>query len=205
MKLYTTGMAPNPERVHMFVREKGIKNIETVEMALMKGEHKTKEYQAISPFRQLPALVLDDGRVITESKAICVYLESLYPEPNLFGETGEEAAFIEMWDRRIEFMMLMPLAMWIRHGHPAFVAIEKQIPDMAVRGEKGFRRFAQYIDAELANRDYIVGERFTVADITAFASMGFARVAKWKPDAETLPHLHAWRARMMARPCGQKS
>lgn len=204
MKLYTAAFAPNPERVIMFLREKGVNDIETVQINIMEGEHKTSEYRAISPFAQIPALELDDGRVLTESRAICRYFEGLYPEPNLFGKTPEETAFIEMWDRRVEFMFLLPLAWWIRHGHPAFTAIEKQIAELAPRGEKGFRRFAKWLDSELAGRDFIAGDRFTIADITAFASIGFARVAKWKPDADELPNLNAWRGRMLDRPCGQK-
>ncbi len=204
MKLYTSAFAPNPERVHMFMKEKGITDIELVDINIMEREHKTREYRTISPLAQIPALELDDGRVLTESRAICRYLEGVHPEPNLFGKTDEEAAFIEMWDRRVEFMFLLPLAWWIRHGHPAFTAIEKQIAELAPRGEKGFRYFAKWLDSELAGRDFIAGDRFTIADITAFASLGFARVAKWKPDADELPNLVAWRGRMLARPCGQK-
>ncbi len=205
MKLYTSDMAPNPERVHMFMREKGITDIEKVAINIMEGEHKTREYRAKSPFAQIPALELDDGRILTESRAICRYLEGLHPDPNLFGETPEETAFIEMWDRRVEFMFLLPLAWWIRHGHPAFTAIEKQIEELAPRGEKTFRYFAKVLDKELESRDFIAGDRFTIADITAFASMGFARVARWKPNADDLPHLTAWRGRMLDRPSGQKA
>ena len=204
MKLYTAAYAPNPERVRMFLCEKGIDDIDMVPVNIMEREHKSAAFRAISPFSQLPALELDDGRVLTESRAICRYLESLHPEPNLFGETGEEAAFIEMWDRRMEFMLLLPLAWWIRHGHPAFTVIEQQIADLAPRGEKTFLRVAKWLDGELAKRDYVAGDRFTIADITALAAIGFARVAKWQPDAEKLPHLSAWHARMKERPCGQK-
>ncbi len=204
MKLYTAAFAPNPERVLMFLREKNITDIEMISMNIMEREHKSAAYRKVSPFSQLPALELDDGRVLTESRAICLYLEGLHPEPNLFGTDFEERAFIEMWDRRVEFMFLLPLAWWLRHGNPAFATIEKQIAALAPRGEKTFRFFAKWLDNELANRDFIAGDRFTVADITAFASVGFARVAKWKPDPDNLPNLHAWRTRMMNRPCGQK-
>jgi len=204
MKLYTTPTAPNPERVMCVLREKAITGVEIVNVDLFKGEHRTKEYRQTSPFAQVPALELDDGRVLTESKAICLYLEGLHPEPNLFGKTPEETAFIEMWDRRVEFMWLMPLAMWLRHGHPGFAVLEKQIAENAPRGEKGFRRFAKVLDQELSSRDFIAGDRFTIADITAFVSIGFARVAKWKPSIEETPNLLAWRDRMLARPCGSK-
>ncbi|PHR60945.1 MAG: glutathione S-transferase [Robiginitomaculum sp.] len=205
MKLYSTQTAPNPERVLCFLREKNVTDLEIVPIDLFKGEHRTKEYRVLSPFAQVPALELDDGRVLTESRAICRYLEGVYPEPNLLGEDPIETAFIEMWDRRVEMMWLMPLANWLRHGHPAFAALEKQIEELAPRGEKSFRRFAKFLDTELQTRDFVAGDRFTIADITAFATIGFARVARWKPDAEETPNLHAWRQRMFDRPCGAKS
>jgi len=204
LKLYTTPRAPNPERVLGFLREKNITDIEIVNIDLFENEHRTQEYRAISPFAQVPALQLDNGQAITESRAICRYLEGVSPTPNLMGETSEETAVIEMWDRRVEMMLLMPLAWWLRHGHPAFVAIEKQIPEMAPRGEKGFRKFAKALDRELQSRDFIAGNRFSIADITAVATIGFAKVAKWRPTAEETPDLLAWHERMLSRPCGGK-
>ncbi len=202
VKLYVTPLAPNPERVLSFLREKNITDVELISIDLLQQEHKTKEYREVNPFGRVPALVLDDGRVLSESRAICRYFEGLVPEPNLFGKTDEETAFIEMWDRRIEFMWMLPLAWWLRHGYPAFAALEKQIPELASRGEKGFLQFTDILERELSTRDFIAGDRFSVADITAFATLGFARIAKWKPDLQTQPNLHAWRARMWARPCG---
>ncbi len=201
MKLYYAEKAPNPERVMMFLKEKGAAEaVELETLNIIEGEHKSAEYRKLSPLAQMPALVLDDGRSLTESRAICRYLEGLYPEPNLMGETAEEQAFIEMWDRRVEFAWLIPLSWWVRHGHPAFTAIENQIENLAPRGEKMFKRTAQWLDQELAGRDWIAGERFTITDLTAFATLGFARVMKWKPD-EDLENLHAWRGRMLERPC----
>lgn len=198
-------MAPNPERVLCFLREKNITDIEQVPLDLFKGEHRAQQFRDKSPYAQVPALELDDGRVLTESRAICTYLEGLYPEPNLLGKTAEETAFIEMWDRRIEFMWLMPLAWWLRHGHPAFRALEEPIPELASRGEAGFCRFAKKLDQHLSSRAFIASDRFTIADITAFATIGFARVAKWKPDPQALPNLVAWRDRMLERACGSRS
>lgn len=204
MKLYVTHMAPNPERVLAFVREKGITDLEILPVDLMQGEHRKKSFREKSPFAQVPVLELDDGRTLTESRAISRYLEGLYPDPNLFGTGPEETAFIEMWDRRVEFMWLLALAWWLRHGHPAFKALEKQIPELSERGEKGFRRFARVLDGQLADHAFIAGDRFSIADITAWATIGFARVARWKPDPEKLPNLVRWRDDMLARPCGAK-
>ncbi len=205
MKLYGTKGAPNAERVYFFLKEKNITDLEHVFIDLFQGEHRRDDFRELSPFAQVPVLELQNGQALTESRAICRYLEGLYPDPNLMGETPSETAFIEMWDRRVEMMWLMPLAWWLRHGHPAFAALEKQIPELAPRGEKGFENFAKTLNSELKTRDFIAGDRFTIADITAFATIGFARVARWKPDQEKLPHLHAWRARMFERPCGSKS
>src|SRR5690349_6462890 len=100
MKLYDTPFAPNPRRVRWVMAEKGVEDIEIAALDIMKGAHKQPDYLDKSGLAQLPALELDDGTVITESIAICRYLESRYPEPNLFGRTPEETAVIEMWLRR---------------------------------------------------------------------------------------------------------
>ena len=126
MKLYDNKMANSPRKVRMFISEKKIKDIEMVEIDLMKGEHKTAEYRAIAPNARIPALQLDDGTVIMESTAICRYLESLYPEPNLFGESPIEIASIEMWQARIYSELMIPLAMGFRHLHPAMSGLETQ-------------------------------------------------------------------------------
>ncbi len=97
MKLYHSRRAPNPRRVRWFMAEKGIKDIEVVEVDLFKGEHRTPEYLARAGLPVVPALELDDGTAITESIAICRYLESIYPEPNLLGRDPKEIAVIEMW------------------------------------------------------------------------------------------------------------
>ena len=118
MKLYNNEMANSPRKVRMFMVEKNISDIEIINIDLMSGEHKTPEYRAIAPNSRIPALELDDGTVIIESTAICRYLESLYPEPNLFGENAIEIASIEMWQARIYNELMIPLAMAFRHLHP---------------------------------------------------------------------------------------
>ena len=126
MKLYDNKMANSPRKVRMFLAEKNITTVEMVEINMMEGEHKTPEYRAIAPNSRIPALQLDDGTVIMESTAICRYLESLHPEPNLFGESPIEIASIEMWQARIFNELMIPLAMGFRHLHPAMSALETQ-------------------------------------------------------------------------------
>ncbi|RSZ60192.1 glutathione S-transferase family protein [Massilia atriviolacea] len=202
MKLYVSTFAPNPRRVTMFIAEKGITGIEQVMIDLAANEHKSEAYVAKNPLARVPALELDDGRVLCETRAICTYLEGLYPEPNLMGEGFEERAFIEMADRRVEMHLFLGIANSVRHTHPGLAVLEQpQFPDFgASQGEK-MREHARWLDGELAKRPFVAGERFTVADITAWCALEFARgLMKFRPGAEGMAHLQAWRDRMAERP-----
>ncbi|MHB1372900.1 MAG: glutathione S-transferase family protein [Thauera sp.] len=202
MKLYVSPRAPNPRRVQMFIAEKGITGIEEVVVEIGKDEHRSSNYRAKSPLAKVPVLELDDGRYLGETRAICSYLEGLYPEPNLMGETFDERAFIEMADRRMELYLFGTIANCIRHTHPGLAPLEQpQFPDFGrSQGEK-VREVARWLDGELATRAFVAGERFTVADITAFCAIEFARgLMKFKPGAEGLANLQAWRDRIAERP-----
>ena len=130
MKLYVSARAPNPRRVQMFIAEKGIEGIEPVPVDLLKNEHRSEEYRRLSPFAKVPVLQFDDGRALSETRAICTYLEGLHPEPNLMGRDAEERAFIEMADRQMEFYLFAGIANCIRHTHPGLAALEQpQFPD----------------------------------------------------------------------------
>jgi len=202
LKLYISTFAPNPRRVTMFIAEKGIAGIENVMVDLAAGEHRSASFLAINPLARVPALELDDGRVLCETRAICTWLEGMYPQPNLMGEDFEERAFIEMADRRVEFHLFAGIANSVRHSHPGLANLEQpQFPDFgASQGEK-MRDVARWLDAELANHPYVAGNRFTVADITAFCALEFARgLMKFHPGAEGMTHLQEWRDRIAARP-----
>jgi len=203
MKLYTAPYAPNPRRVIMFMAEKQIRDIEFAVIDLTKGEHRAPDFRAISPLSQVPALVLDDGRVLTESRAICAYLEALYPAPNLMGADAEARAFIEMWDRRMEQLVFTQLMMWVRHGSPALAAVERnQSPDMAEFFRNNAMQALVWLDRELANRPWIAGDQFSIADITAACGVDFAKLMKWRPG-DKLPNLQRWRAALDERPAGK--
>jgi len=118
MKLYDSGRAPNPRRTRIFLAEKGI-SVPTEQVDMMAKQHKTPAYAAINPLQRVPALVLDDGMIITESIAICRYFEALQPEPSLFGLGAKEIAQVEMWNRRCEINFLANVANVFRHLHPA--------------------------------------------------------------------------------------
>ena len=202
MKLYVAPRAPNPRRVQMFIAEKGIRGIEEVAVDLVKGEHRSSDHRARSPLAKVPVLELDDGRYLGETRAICSYLEGLYPEPNLMGDSFEERAFVEMADRRIEHYLGAYLANAIRHTHPGLATLEQpQFPDFGRSQAQKAREVARWLDEVLATQDFIAGARFTIADITAFCVLEFGRgLLKFRPGDEGLAHLQAWRDRIAARP-----
>ena len=173
MKLYNNQMANSPRKVRMFISEKSIKDIEMVEIDLMKGEHKTAEYRAIAPNARIPALELDDGTVIMESTAICRYLESLYPEPNLFGESPIEIASIEMWQARIYSELMIPLAMGFRHLHPAMSGLETQNKEYGETQKNIGIKSLKYFNGVLSESEFVAGDRYTFADIQMITTTDF--------------------------------
>jgi len=173
MKLYDNPMANSPRKVRMFLVEKNISDVEIIKIDLMKGEHKTPEYRAIAPNSRIPALQLDDGTVIVESTAICRYLESLYPEPNLFGESPMEIASIEMWQARIYNELMIPLAMGFRHLHPAMSGMETQNKDYGEIQKNIGMKSLQYFNGVLSESEFVAGDRYTFADIQMITTTDF--------------------------------
>jgi glutathione S-transferase len=198
MKLYTSRLAPNPRRVRWFMAEKSITDIEIDEFDLFTQRQKSPEYLAEVGAPVAPALVLDDGSVITESLAICRYLESLYPEPNLFGLDPRETARIEMWTRRAELLAAHPLMMAVRHGHPALAALETQIPEISTTSVAQATRSLSMFDGRLAETEWLAGDRLTMADGVLFISLEFARMVRFKIP-EHAPNLLRWQAAMRGR------
>ena len=199
MKLFDSQRAPNPRRVRWCMAEKGIDNIEIVSIDIMKGEHRAPAYRDRAGLAQVPVLEMDDGTAITESIAICRYLESLYPEPNLFGHDAKETAVIEMWTRRAEMMLATPLMLAVRHSHPALAALEQQVPEIAAAHLASAQRALKMFDRQLEQNAFIAGDRFTIADIVAFTGVDFARMVKFRPDA-SLVHVARWADAMRQRP-----
>lgn len=198
MKLYDTPRAPNPRRVRLFMLEKGIDDVEIVPVSLLEGAHKQPDYLAKAGLANVPMLEMDDGTCITESLAICRYLESLYPEPNLMGRDPKETAVIEMWTRRVEMMVATPLMMAVRHLHPALGVLEKQNPAIGEANTESGTRALKLIDRRLSESEWIAADRLTIADIVAFASIDFARMIKFRPPAE-MTHVSRWLEAMNAR------
>ena len=201
MRLYIAPRAPNPRRVHMFLHEKGINGIEQISIDLNAGEHRATAYRAKVPVARVPALELDDGRFLNETRAICTYLEGLHPEPNLMGKDFEGRAFIEMHDRRVEWYWLLPIAHCVRHTHPGLAALEQpQFPDFGQSQGVKVRESARWLDDVLQKQNWMAGARFTIADITAFCAIEFARLMKFNAGAEGFAALQAWRDRVAERP-----
>jgi glutathione S-transferase len=201
MKLLSAHRAPNPRRVLMFIAEKGIAGIEVSNIDLNAGAHRTPEFLAKSPLAKVPALELDDGRVLTETRAICTYLEGLHPEPNLMGVDATERAFIEMADRRVELTLMLQIANAIRHTHPGLVALEQpQFIDFGKSQAEKMVATATVFDLLLRQQEWIAGDRFTIADITAFCGLEFARgLMKFSPADVCLHALQVWRDKVNAR------
>lgn len=198
MKLYTTPGAISPARVIFFMAEKGVE-IPLQNINLMQGEHKTPEFRAVSPNGRVPALTLDDGTNLCETMAICRYLEVTQPQPPLLGVSALEQARIEMWNRMMEFEVMLPMAMAFRHTHPAMAVLEAQLPAFGEQQKTVASKRLKRLDREMTGREYIAGDAFSVADITAWCSLKFFRVAGFEVTAEW-PNLQAWFARIKARP-----
>jgi glutathione S-transferase len=208
MKLYDAAWAPSPRRVRIYLAEKGIE-VERVQIDLRSNEQLSDAYLAINPRGAVPALELDDGEVITESAAICRYFEATTPEPPLFGTTPIEIARIESWTRRIESDGYVAAAYAFRNSVPALkdrgvsgkwppIA---QIPELATRGAVMWKAFIKGLDGHLADRDWIAGDTYSFADITALVTVDFA--ARSKLDVMGCSHIGRWHQAASARPSAQ--
>lgn len=202
MKLYESRRAPNPRRVRWVMAEKGVTDVEGVEIDLLAGEHRTAAYRAKFGVPHVPALELDDGTCLSESIAICRYLEALYPEPNLFGRDPREQAIIEMWTRRCEIYLANPMMLNVRFSHPALAALEAPQPQVAEYSRLGAEKFMRLLDRQLAEHAFIAADRFSIADIVAAVGLDFARLVKYRPREE-FTHLARWLEACRARPAAK--
>lgn len=199
MKLFDGGRAPNPRRVRIFLAEKSIE-VPTVAVDMAKMEHRSDAVTARNPLQRLPLLELDDGTVITESIAICRYFEELQPEPPLFGVGPLGRALVEMWQRRVELNLFMPVAHAFRHLHPAMKEWEvPQVPEWGEVNKPKAVEFMRLLDRELQTRRFIAGDAYSVADITGLVAVDFMKPARIAVPDEC-GHLLRWHAEVSARP-----
>ena len=199
MKLYDSDWAPNPRRVRIFLAEKGME-IEREMVDLKTFRHKTPEFMRLNPLQRVPVLELDDGTPIAESVAICRYIEEIAPEPPLFGSTPKEKALVEMWNRRVELGFLASVAAAFRHLHPAMATAEvPQVPDWGEANKPKAMAFLELMNDELADRPFVAGDHFSIADISFLVAFDFMKVARLK-CSEDLTHVWRWHSEVSARP-----
>lgn len=195
--LYDQPRAPNPRRVNLFLAEKGI-DIPRAPIDLMAGQHKTAEYLGTVGAPVLPALVLDDSSVLTETQAICRYLEALHPEPNLMGRGPRESAEVEMWQRRVEFGLFAAITHAFRHTNPHMAVMETQVPDWGAVNRERIAGHLAALDVRLTGRTHIALDRPTIADITAIVALDFLRILKYavpQDMAALTAYITDWHAR----------
>jgi glutathione S-transferase len=199
MKLYDFALAPNPRRVRMFIAEKGIK-IPTEQIDLASGQNRTPQFLAKNPSGGLPVLELDDGTCLAESVAICRYLEALHPEPRLMGLDARDQATVEMWNRRMELELAAPVSRTIQNTHSMFKTRMKQFPDYGETQHESVKARLERMDRELEGRQFVAGDRFTIADITAFVPIEFASMMIGLKIDPSLKRLARWHESIAARP-----
>ena len=202
MKLYNHSQAPNPRRVRIFLAEKGA-SLPMEEIDLMAGKNRTPEFLAKNPSGGLPVLELDDGTCIAESVAICRYLEGLHPEPNLMGRNPREQAEIEMWNRRMELELFAGIGQTIRNTHPMFKEQLRQFPDYGEAQRPVVQQRLERMDRELAGRQFIAGDRFTIADITALVAIDIAGRMGNISIPPQLANLSRWHQAVSSRPSAE--
>ncbi|MEC9368162.1 MAG: glutathione S-transferase [Pseudomonadota bacterium] len=199
MKIVEMARAPNPRRVRIFLAEKGV-SVPFEQVDLNAGQHKSSEFTRLNPFQRVPVLVLDDGTCISESVAICRYFEELQPKPPLMGRDPLDKANVEMWQRRMEINLLQHVAHTFRHLHPAMS--EMEVPQVPAWGEANRPRALatlRMLDEELGRRQYVAGDTYSIADITALVAVDFMKPAKIERPPE-LKNLARWHGEVSSRP-----
>lgn len=199
MKLYGAPMpAPNPRRVRIFLAEKGIDLAETP-VDIMKREHKSDEHRARNSLGQVPTLELDDGTCISETVAICRYFDEVQPDPPLFGTGPAGKAVVDMWIRRVEFTVMNPVGMYWRHAHPFTARLLTQFKEFGQSNTEHYAGAQKWLDRELADRPFVAGDDYTMADICLLSTVDFAT---WigLPLDDGNANLKAWHDRVTARP-----
>jgi len=198
MKIYDSKTAPNPRRVRIFLAEKGIE-VPYEEVDIANAVNRGPEFRKKNPMGTVPVLELDDGTCIAESVAICRYFEELHPNPPLMGLDARDKAIVEMWQRRIEFELLWSVANSFRHRHEFFKGRIPQVPEFAEVSRQTAEQRLTWLDEVLADRPFIAGERYTIADITALCATDFGRVSKIRVQPEQ-KNLTRWYEAVSSRP-----
>jgi glutathione S-transferase len=198
VKLYDSAMAPNPRRVRIFLAEKGI-SVPVEQVDIGKADNRKPPFLAKNPLGGLPVLELDDGRYLSESVAICRFFEERQPKPPLMGVDPTDRAFVEMWQRRMEIEIFQRVASTFQHTHDFFKGRITQVPAYGEASRAAALTRLAWLDGELAGREFIAGDRYTIADITAQCGIDFGRVANIRIDP-AWKNLQRWHEAVSARP-----
>jgi glutathione S-transferase len=198
LKLYDHSQAPNPRRVRIFAAEKGIQ-LALEEVDILAGQSRTSEFLEKNSSGAVPVLELDDGSCLSESVAICRYLEGLCPEPNLLGQDLREQSEIERWNRRMELELFAPIARTFQNTHPIFQARFKQFPEYGETQRAVAHQRLERMNRELAERQFVAANRFTIADITALVAIDIGSSLAGIKITPQLTHLSRWHDTVSAR------
>ena len=190
-RLYSHSVAPNPRRVRIFAAEKGIE-LALEDVDILAGQSRTPEFLAKNSSGPVPVLELDDGSFLSESVAICRYLEGLHPEPNLLGRDLREQAEIERWNRRMELELFAPIARTVQNTNSIFQGRFKQFPEYGEAQRAIVYQRLERMDHELDGHEFIAMDRFTIADITALVAIDIGRRLADIQIAPSLVHLTRW-------------
>ena len=209
MKLYDFELAPNAQRVRVFLAEKGLE-VPTEQLNVREDNQFAEPFTSMNPFHCVPFLELDNGTVIAESMSICRYLDELHPEPPLFGSTAEERGVIDMWLRRFELDAFIPMLHAVRNHVPMFAGrvvpgTRSDLPQlqlMVTRGKEMMEVFLGRVEPHMAQNEFVTGPKFTVADITGFFTLRMTNALEMDITS-SYPATAAWFSKISARPAFQ--
>ena len=201
MKLYNENYpAPNPRKVRMYLAEKGL-DVELVHVPMKDRAHKAPDFLKLNSLGQLPVLETDDGHFISESLAICRYLEELNPAKPLFGTTALDKAMVEMWIKRSEFRLWAPMSQaWRNDDARTEHVVKVRFKDHGQHSRTLVADAMIWIDRELGDgREFLTGPAFSMADIVLLCGIDFAKFVNM-PMPEAAGNLRRWHAAVSARP-----
>lgn len=199
MKLYNNAQAPNPRRVRMLLAEKGVTDYAIEELDIGAGDNLKDEFRAMNPIAKVPVLELDDGLCLSETPAICRYLDEIYPEPALYGSSPKERAIIDMWDHRMEYSLLLPALFAFQHLSGFFKDRMNPLAEWGSDNAENFKKALPVLEQQLRQNEWVAGPEFSVADITTLCAIEFARIVKIRVGEE-YPSILRWYAVMKERP-----
>ncbi len=199
MKIYDHELAPNPRRVRIFLAEKGV-TVVYEQVDIFSGKNRTPEFLQKNPLGGIPVLEFDDGTYLAESVAICRYFEGMFPQPPLMGVDPRDQAFVEMWNRRMELEIFGPIGRAMQHTNPLFKGRLEQFQAFGDTQRARALERLEWLDSILAQRPFVAGDRYTIADITALVGIDLGRGYAGLEIPPAIKHVHRWHQAVSSRP-----